>query len=72
MVVMNGVRLSACIVCFDTEIRVHASFWSAVAKMHGASLHRSYRFRGVLKSLRPEPVVRPEKVPPYPSPEWAA
>ncbi|MCF7787453.1 MAG: hypothetical protein K9N47_15090 [Prosthecobacter sp.] len=24
-----------------------ASFWSAVAKMQGAGLHRSYRFRGV-------------------------
>jgi hypothetical protein len=23
------------------------AFWSAVAQMHGASLHRSYRFREV-------------------------
>jgi len=28
--------------------RRRASFWSAVAQMQGAGLHRSYRFRGVL------------------------
>ncbi|MCF7788534.1 MAG: hypothetical protein K9N47_20600 [Prosthecobacter sp.] len=27
--------------------------------MHGASLHRSYRFRGVKKALRPEPAFQP-------------
>jgi len=34
-------------------------FWSAVAKMHGASLHRSYRFRGVKKALRTETTFQP-------------
>ena len=24
---------------------MHAAIWSAVAQMHGAALHRSYRFR---------------------------
>ncbi len=37
------------------------AFWSAVAKMHGASLHRNYRFRGVLNILLPKPSVQPAK-----------
>ena len=40
----------------------HATaFWSAVAQMHGASLHRSYRFREVKKTLRPETASSPRK-----------
>jgi hypothetical protein len=43
------------------------AFWSAVAKMHGASLHRSYRFRGVKHARRSKPAVRPEKAASHPS-----
>ncbi len=32
-----------------------------VAQMHGASLHRSYRFRGVKSFLGPEPSLQPTK-----------
>ena len=43
---MNGTQLRALIVGLE---RLGSSskpcFWSAVAQMHGASLHRSYRFR---------------------------
>jgi hypothetical protein len=35
--------------------------WSAAAEMHGASLHRRHRFRGVLSVPRPHPAVRPAK-----------
>jgi hypothetical protein len=34
-------------------------FWSAVAQMQGASLHRSYRFLGVKKALRAETTLQP-------------
>jgi len=37
------------------------AFWSAVAQMHGASLHRSYRFREVENVLRPKPAIQPAK-----------
>ena len=35
--------------------------WTAVTEMHGASLHRRHRFRGVRGALWPQPAVRPAK-----------
>ena len=37
------------------------AFWTAVAQMHGASLHRSYRFRWLHRVPWPQPAVRPAK-----------
>ncbi len=46
------------------SVSTHAtrSFWSAVAQMHGASLHRSYRFREVKNVLRPKPFSGARKI----------
>ena len=34
---------------------------NCVTEMHGASLHRRHRFRGVQRGIRPQPSIRPAK-----------
>ena len=35
--------------------------WTAVTEMHGASLHRRHRFRGVQRGIRPQHSIRPAR-----------